>query len=238
MFYQCTTAVPPDCRSTWTIASYESFGLIFLMLQVVVVWGVFVMVPHAKQKGSYHELLRADHARRGIEMEEGVYVASSADARKARAAAKETKPQLSHVTMWWLIYDVLIFLVCVTLGIVSMLVHANPRARVVGSDRDGGMVSNWRFTATLFWLVTLYGVCALPFLLFAVPFLSGVFTHAKPTGYNKRGKCVPFVGLPADVAAAQRAHLAAVREEQLACAQEDEDEELEESETRHFLSPP
>ena len=188
-----------SCEDAWTISRIDSFGLAFLMLQVVIVWVAFSFIPSSKQKGSYHLLLKEDHERRNIKMEEGVYIASTLESRKAKAIDQSDMPLLGHRTMKWLIYDMIVFSICVILGLVAMFAHANPRARVIGDDREGGMVTNWRFTATLYWLQALYGIASVPFLIFCVPLLSSLFTHAKPTGYDQDGNCVPYVGMPAEI---------------------------------------
>ncbi|KAJ9452008.1 hypothetical protein DIPPA_20530 [Diplonema papillatum] len=187
LFFSCVTKEPPNCDETWGVSTWESFGLAFLMLQVVLVWCAFAFLPSSKQKGSYHVLLKADHQRRGIVMEDGVYQPNVVVDDKKDNATGEEYPALGHRMMKWLLYDAVVFAVCVALGVVSMFAHANARARVVGDDREGGVVSNWRFTATLFWLQALYGMCAFPFIIFTVPILSTVFTHAKATGYDKQG---------------------------------------------------
>jgi len=45
----------------------------------------------------------------------------------------------------------------------------------------------------LFWAKTLYGLFSLPFLIFLVPLLATLLTHAKTTGYAPSGKCVPLL---------------------------------------------
>lgn len=45
----------------------------------------------------------------------------------------------------------------------------------------------------LFWARMLYSFMALPFLLFKIPGIFDILTHTVPTGYNRHGKCVPYL---------------------------------------------
>ena len=44
----------------------------------------------------------------------------------------------------------------------------------------------------MFWTKTYYLCMAFPFLLFQIPLIGKALTHARPTGYNKFGKCIPM----------------------------------------------
>ena len=44
----------------------------------------------------------------------------------------------------------------------------------------------------VFWGQVLYSLCAFPFAVFKLPVLGAVLTHARATGYDRRGACVPF----------------------------------------------
>ena len=233
MFYSCVTRVPQNCHELWEMQAYESFGVPFLMLQVAVVWGVFVLIPRAQQKGSYHKLLKEDHQRRDIEMEAGVYVTSTVASRRTRLLPHDEYPK-SHLTMRWLMYEVGVFTVCLILGIFSMVLHHNPKARVIGGERDGGMVSNWRFSTTVFWLQTLYGFGSFPFVLLDIPLVSSVFTHARPTGYNRNGDCVPLVGLTPEAAKARREEVSARRAAKLTLRKQEEERATRSAEYEFF----
>jgi len=55
--------------------------------------------------------------------------------------------------------------------------------------------TSWQAAAALYWCRVLYALTALPFAVFLLPGFSQVLLHAKPTGYNRYGRCVP-VRLP------------------------------------------
>jgi len=45
----------------------------------------------------------------------------------------------------------------------------------------------------LFWARMLYSFMALPFTFFKIPGIFDILTHTVPTGYNRHGKCVPYM---------------------------------------------
>eukprot|EP01064_Diplonema_japonicum_P030756 TRINITY_DN5309_c0_g3_i1.p1 TRINITY_DN5309_c0_g3~~TRINITY_DN5309_c0_g3_i1.p1 ORF type:complete len:505 (+),score=107.81 TRINITY_DN5309_c0_g3_i1:33-1547(+) len=227
LFFSCITKLPPNCDAVWGSSRPEAIGLILLMCHMVVVWIAFYLLKGSKKKGSYHALLKADHERRGFKaMEEGVYMASTTEARMNRRKTESEYPYLGHRTMKWLLYDMVVFLLCLVLGLVSMFGHANSKARITSSDREGGIISNWRFTATLYWLQTLYGLFAFPFFVFSIPVLKTVFTHAKPTAYKQNGKCVPYIGTTEEARDARIEYLKGLSKEN---AEEEDEGELEQS---------
>ena len=49
----------------------------------------------------------------------------------------------------------------------------------------------WQVMGAICWFRIIYSVTTFPFLLFRLPVLSLVLSHARPTGYTRNGKCVP-----------------------------------------------
>ena len=52
--------------------------------------------------------------------------------------------------------------------------------------------TSWQAAAALYWCRVLYALTNLPFAVFLLPGFSQVLLHAKPTGYNRYGRCVPL----------------------------------------------
>ena len=44
----------------------------------------------------------------------------------------------------------------------------------------------------MFWIRTLHALASFPYLLFKLPLLDTVLTHARKTGYDRLGHTVPF----------------------------------------------
>merc|ERR1711938_425223 len=49
----------------------------------------------------------------------------------------------------------------------------------------------WMIMGGICWFRIIYSVTTFPFLVFRLPVLNLVLSHARPTGYTKTGKCVP-----------------------------------------------
>eukprot|EP00936_MAST-01D_sp_MAST-1D-sp1_P002059 g2059.t1 len=73
-----------------------------------------------------------------------------------------------------LVYDLVIFAGCVCGGV---LIH-------LGGDDE------WVKRSHYYWLRTLYGLLAIPWLLFKLPMMSALILHTQPTGYNRQGTLV------------------------------------------------
>eukprot|EP01065_Artemidia_motanka_P044463 TRINITY_DN6333_c0_g2_i1.p1 TRINITY_DN6333_c0_g2~~TRINITY_DN6333_c0_g2_i1.p1 ORF type:complete len:1325 (+),score=394.36 TRINITY_DN6333_c0_g2_i1:63-3977(+) len=94
----------------------------------------------------------------------------------------------THRLRLWLRYDIVCGLICATLALLAAFVHPNPLARIRGEDSEGGPTTNWRFTVTLFFIKSMYGMSAFPFIVYKVPVFVTFLTHAKPTGYDRTGR--------------------------------------------------
>lgn len=63
-----------------------------------------------------------------------------------------------------------------------------------GADKVFTANRNFKFVLTLYFVKALYGLCNFPWLFLVVPGVSALFSHARPTGYNRFGVCVPLLG--------------------------------------------
>ena len=50
----------------------------------------------------------------------------------------------------------------------------------------------WQVLAALYWARVLYSLTTWPYLAIRVPLCKTVLTHARETGYNAKGTCVPL----------------------------------------------
>ena len=50
---------------------------------------------------------------------------------------------------------------------------------------------DWKMKANLYWAQFVYGLLSFPFLIFAVPLCPAILTKARPTAYDRDGRCVP-----------------------------------------------
>jgi hypothetical protein len=75
--------------------------------------------------------------------------------------------------------DAAIFLIAVVFFILAAFIFRSKSITQHG-------FSEWQFSADLYWGRTIYGLLSFPFILFKIPGLSLILTHAKPTGYLLR----------------------------------------------------
>lgn len=75
-------------------------------------------------------------------------------------------------------YDIVSFFLVV--GVVVLLMFATNSTRT------------WQVQQLLFWAKTWYALLAFPYQAFSLPGIAKVLTHARPTGYDKQGNCVPL----------------------------------------------
>lgn len=83
-----------------------------------------------------------------------------------------------------LYYDFFCALVC-----IGLLFFLNETTEVRGGDSSTKW-DNWQFRANMFWMQVLYSLLSFPFVIFQIPIVFSVLTHAKPTGYSPNGRCV------------------------------------------------
>jgi len=81
----------------------------------------------------------------------------------------------------WIVYDLRCVSACLLWAAADAWRHG------VGTEAFGAEA--WQFRATLWWCKTLYGLLSMPFVIFLLPGLGNALTHARPTGYNRSGKC-------------------------------------------------
>ena len=62
-----------------------------------------------------------------------------------------------------------------------------------GDDVEGQeSVRMFRFRACLYWTRVVYAILSFPYVLFAAPGISKIFSHTIPTGFDEWGRCVPL----------------------------------------------
>ena len=103
--------------------------------------------------------------------------------------------RLSH----WIAYDML----CMAVAVGTVLYAVNTADLLEGTSlgaEDLAMAvnrkqtpdgSDYRFRQFAYWSKVLYGLLSLPFIIFMVPAIDVMFTHASPTGYTLAGEVAP-----------------------------------------------
>ncbi|KNC55753.1 uncharacterized protein AMSG_11150 [Thecamonas trahens ATCC 50062] len=215
LYYLCTTG--PDspavneCAKTGPTLPLWEAG--FFLLQVVMVWLAAALLPRSEKKGGTSlEVLSSAHAQydvdgNGILSPDEVYAfharhgtpSSDDGSRSGDASAVDPhspgrivgsccgKPRYAGRggrLRAFVILDAFVFLVCFSVIVWAALDDHDRRTSIAAE----GLSSNWRLKSTIYWTKTLYGLLSVHFLIFKVPILGRLLTHARPTGYNRHGK--------------------------------------------------
>ena len=61
---------------------------------------------------------------------------------------------------------------------------------------EGLMTTGRQLREAVWWARCMYGLSALPYLVFSVPLLNRILTHTRPTGYDRDGRCVRKLSTP------------------------------------------
>jgi hypothetical protein len=103
--------------------------------------------------------------------------------------------RLSH----WILYDMLCMTVAVGVVVYAVTTADLLEGTSLGAE-DLAMAinrkqtpdgSDYRFRQFAYWSKVLYGLLSLPFIIFMVPAIDVMFTHASPTGYTLAGEVAP-----------------------------------------------
>lgn len=192
------------------------FEVCAFVLNVLLVWAAFVLLPLSMQKGALGAYARDAEAAGGraphlASAPGGTAAPEAADPRAApglrgalgralrgrgasapdKSSAAEAEaaqrcccgclafhPRRGGALRSLLVYDLAVFVACVSLAGLA-----------------GATSSGWRLRSWLSWCRVLYGLGSLPFVFFAVPPFDRVLLHAKPTAYDRQGRCVAPLSL-------------------------------------------
>ncbi|KAJ1620242.1 hypothetical protein T492DRAFT_1079185 [Pavlovales sp. CCMP2436] len=154
-------------------------SIALFLAQVVVVWLAFLLLPVSKEKGSYdqHNL-----------DEDLIGVCCGFKRYRGRGGRL---PQL-------FIYDLFCFLLIAAMSLAAYATDGTAKSislfgdlELVGADPAELQDADRRFAEQLYWCRTLYGVLALPFMLFLFPLAGDLLTHSLPTAYDEWGRTLP-----------------------------------------------
>jgi hypothetical protein len=153
----------------------EYFEAFFFVLQVVLLIIAFGLLPFSTKKG-------ATRFKRGTPDEErGQCCGCLCGYTKNRGGA------LKYLVFW----DIFIGLALI--GLMYYIAFQSPE-KLQNLTKAEIERKKWIIQGALYWVKVLYGlVGGFPYLLFQLPALGGILTHAKPTGYSRNGKCVPLM---------------------------------------------
>lgn len=171
----CVNKLPPTCETDAPgMSPFFFLELAAFSAQIFLVWAAFLLLPCSDKKGADSRAQTA--ATRAAATGSGARPRSSASACCCCTVSAERGGRLRN----WLTFDTVIFVLASSLVGGAVAVKG---AAVLEAD--------WKFRQALYWGKVLYGLLSVPYLLFALPLAKRLFTHARPTGYDKHGRLRP-----------------------------------------------
>eukprot|EP00163_Fabomonas_tropica_P034162 TRINITY_DN933_c0_g1_i1.p1 TRINITY_DN933_c0_g1~~TRINITY_DN933_c0_g1_i1.p1 ORF type:complete len:364 (+),score=80.55 TRINITY_DN933_c0_g1_i1:916-2007(+) len=171
-YWRCVNGSGRNCIDDGPNVEYWELG--FFVLQIILSWAAFALLPYSYKKGAARLKLTSSEKK---EME-SYGTRGCCGGRKFEDRGGSLRR--------WVYYDTFLFACLVIAYIAYALVGPYPI-----HDKDDFERNEWRVKADLYWMRTIYGLLSFPFFFFKMPVMSSILTHAKPTGYNRNGKTVP-----------------------------------------------
>ena len=176
--YRCAAMAPATfvaagggCRHLApTLSPYASA---FWLAQLLITTRAFVLLPYSKKKG---QRVFERRARLSIE------------ARRALATGDAPPPEATGMPAAQPGGVLLTRLGWLDLGLASCVLLASAVATIV-SGTDSALLG-----ITLFWIRTCHGLLSFPYVVLRLPGANTLLTHARRTGYDKLGHCIPWKG--------------------------------------------
>lgn len=171
--YFCAVKDSPDCHLGKN-PSLDYWELAFFCLQVILMWGAFICLPFSKKKGGpvfAHPL------------------PSEMDPPPSKFCGMEVYKRRGGRLGRWVFYDTFTFFLAA--GLIAWAAFASAGA-IIAKDPVVRKSHEWELKTTFFFCKVIYGLLSFPWLLFQLPLAKQLFTHAKPTAYNKNGKTLPL----------------------------------------------
>lgn len=182
--------------------------LLTFLSQVILVWIAFACLSCSKQQGTYYHQLQRQQE---LEDKEKARISLFKNLMEREAALKKAEdiaPEMNqtakniiqsaenkhsghHRLMGFLIYDIITFVICLSIGLWATFYNQLDRDADANSSKG---FSNWKLRMTWFWVQCGYGMLSFPFLLLVLPVVNTLLTHAKPTAFNQYGVTVPYLG--------------------------------------------
>lgn len=197
-YYICTTKKPTDCYDNGPKEQVFTLGL--FVAQIIVCWIAFLLTFTARQKGGRIKVMSASSQQLVSEKRKGgkdtVKEVMLGDVIEEATFQPDDELDARCKTrfMLLLIYDFILFIICAALTIWAAFGNLLNDDASVSNNSEAYTERNWQFTATLYWIKSLYGLLSFPFIILRLPVLNSLFAHVKPTGYNWWGRCVTYLG--------------------------------------------
>eukprot|EP00162_Nutomonas_longa_P010788 comp20153_c0_seq1/m.39794 comp20153_c0_seq1/g.39794 ORF comp20153_c0_seq1/g.39794 comp20153_c0_seq1/m.39794 type:complete len:474 (-) comp20153_c0_seq1:23-1444(-) len=169
--YFCAIKDKPTCDTDAPRIDY--WELAFFTLQVFLMWIAYFLLPYSHKKGGPRYKFPTK------EEEDPPSTPGCCGAQRY--------PRRGGKLGWFVAYDTLIFF-----GAAGLIAYAAFSGRTaILQDETARKAREWQTFASFYYAKLLYGLMSLPWLIFQLPLMLPIFTHAKVTRYNQNGVTVP-----------------------------------------------
>jgi len=179
----------------------------------ILVWLAFFSLPFSKTSGGSRSMGQDDKLSNASESEDEGGCRCCGKLRKCTFCCRCCRwdPTRGGRLAPLLCWDIMTFVLSIALFISLVYVditHLRPDGQPadvvdhpVHTWKDIGHIINedlgtWNVRVAVFISRTFYAWLSFPFLVFKIPVITSILTHTSPTGYNRRGVCVPFMMRP------------------------------------------
>lgn len=167
-------------------------GMVDWIGSCVLVWIAFAFLPCSDRTAGLREI--------GTEDAEAL-AKQDEDAASSKGCCGQVKYDKSRGgrLKGLMTYDLVCFLLSLVFLLLLMyrdMVLAGKEGKLHGDKILDGINEETESPAghtSLYWARMFYSFMALPFTFFKIPGIFDILTHTVPTGYNRHGKCVPYL---------------------------------------------
>lgn len=160
-YFICANRLQPTCDTDGPMVKY--LDALFFAVQIIIVWLTFFILP-------YSEPCRAVNDPRDAHLLDEARTDRNQAALRAKVRLGRGG-RLRHL-FWW---DTVAVCLVLALSAVAYFIVE---------------LRGWQLRSTLYWLSTIYGLTAMPFILFKLPIMGNLLTPTKATGYTRKGYTV------------------------------------------------
>lgn len=186
--HSCETNGPGTTEFYRGMYEFAIFGWV---LQVVMMWAAYFCLRKSTEKGRRE--LKGRVGNHMVWTDPSGIRLGPAEEEQAKTTTTKDVMQFVHTGMtgpggyirYFLIYDA----VCFIVGLCGLFIVIALRPE--GIDKA---YNHWSIRHAFFSAQVVYGYTSMPFFIFLIPVLRRFLTHSVDTAYDKKGRCVAYVG--------------------------------------------
>ena len=176
--YRCVATVhlghPMECQHLTPALS--PFSAVFWAMQMLITTRAFLLLPYSEKKG---QRVVERRAMLSLEVRRALATGMGPPPEVLMMGGVSSRPQAAAG-------GVLVHMGAFDLVLASLVLVASSTAALLCSSHPQLLC------VTLYWIRTVHGLLSCPYLLLRLPGANTLLTHARRTGYDRFGHCVPW----------------------------------------------